>query len=318
MPANTQSRYPLPSGAYSDLETLLTSRFAARDLSLRQRKKALSQLAGPNKTRFRGRGIEFEEVRTYQPGDDIRTIDWRVTARSGGAYTKMFREERERPLLLFIDLRQPMFFGSHQCFKSVTAAYVGALLAWTGLNDGDRIGALLITNQSTHEVRPRRSKTNVLAVLRQILVHQQQLHRDSGIGLDSGVSFANALGDLRRITHPGSAIYMISDFAGFQHGSVRKHLFQLSRHNEITALRVHDPLESELPAAGIYTISNGQQQQRIDTAATSLRHQFQQRAENRRQSLQQTFNKVGIPVLDISTDDSPVMVLRRYLGNGKK
>ena len=127
-------------GAYISQAELINARFAAKDIKLHQRRKALSLLAGPNKTNFRGRGLDFEEVRAYQAGDDIRTIDWRVTARTGKAYTKLFQEERERPVLIVSDQRQPMFFGSQHCFKSVSACYLSALLAWSGLNNGDRVG----------------------------------------------------------------------------------------------------------------------------------------------------------------------------------
>ena len=136
-------------GAYIELDDLISARFLAKDLNLRHRRKALSLLAGPNKTNFRGRGIDFEEVRAYQAGDDIRTIDWRVTARSGKPHTKLFSEERERPLLVVNDQRQDMFFGSQHCFKSTLACYLGALLAWSGLNQGDRVGGLNLCANTT-------------------------------------------------------------------------------------------------------------------------------------------------------------------------
>ena len=115
-------------GAYLELNELIALRFPAKQLKLGRKKRALSNLAGPNKTNFRGRGIDFEEVRRYQPGDDIRTIDWRVTARTGSAHTKLFREERERPVLVVVDQRSSMFFGSSHCFKSVLAGQLAACL----------------------------------------------------------------------------------------------------------------------------------------------------------------------------------------------
>ena len=116
----------LPQGAYCQLENLLGSRFIAGDLKLGKLRPARSLLAGSERTRYRGRGMDFEEVRLYQPGDDIRSIDWRVTARTQVPHTKLYREERERPIFVLVDQRSPMFFGSKRCFKSVLAAYLAA------------------------------------------------------------------------------------------------------------------------------------------------------------------------------------------------
>ncbi|HSB97975.1 MAG TPA: DUF58 domain-containing protein, partial [Spongiibacteraceae bacterium] len=133
-------------GAYCDLAELTAARLAADGLGLQSLKRAHSPLFGELRANLRGRGLEFEEVRSYQAGDDVRNIDWRVTARTGRPFTKLFREERERPSLLVIDQRQPMFFGSRTCFKAKLAAYYGALLAWAALQQGDRIGGLIIGN----------------------------------------------------------------------------------------------------------------------------------------------------------------------------
>ncbi|MGK0499998.1 MAG: hypothetical protein ACJAYG_001643, partial [Oceanicoccus sp.] len=226
----------LISGAYIDLDDLIRARFAAKDLKLTQRRKALSLLAGPNKTNFRGRGIDFEEVRAYQAGDDIRSIDWRVTARSGKPYTKLFQEERERPVLVVTDQRQSMFFGSQQCFKSVTACYLSALIAWAGLQNNDRVGGLVFGNNQHREIRPRRNRQSVLAFMQALLEFNQQLNRDSGLHLNAASELEQALVELRRIARPGSALYIISDFAGFADERVQKQLHQLSRHCEVTAL----------------------------------------------------------------------------------
>ncbi len=161
-------------GAYAELEDLIALRFPARQLRLARRNRALSVLAGPNKSNFRGRGIDFEEVRSYQPGDDIRSIDWRVTARTGSAHTKLFREERERPVLVAVDQRSSMFFGSSHCFKSVLAAQLASLLAWSALDGGDRVGGLVFNDAGHREIRPRRSRKTVLALLSQVAEYNQR------------------------------------------------------------------------------------------------------------------------------------------------
>ena len=156
-------------GAYSDLADLIALRFPARQLKLTRRNRALNALAGPNKSNFRGRGIDFEEVRNYQAGDDIRTIDWRVTARTGAAHTKLFREERERPVLVVVDQRNGMFFGSRHCFKSVLAAQLASLVAWSALDSGDRVGGLVFNGREHRDIRPRRSRRTALALLSQVV-----------------------------------------------------------------------------------------------------------------------------------------------------
>ncbi len=304
-----------PSGAYTTLEELINARFVAGDINLQQRRKALSLLAGPNKTNFRGRGLDFEEVRAYQAGDDIRTIDWRVTARSGKAYTKLFREERERPLLIVTDQRQPMFFGSQHCFKSVTACYLSALIAWAGLKNNDRVGGLVFGNDSHQEIRPRRSRQSVLSLCHQLLEFNQALNKHSGVNLEEGETLEQSLIELRRIARPGSTLFLIGDFAGLQQGESEKHLYQLSRHCEITALFVYDPLEQHLPRAGQYTITNGEQRHQIYTGSKRARQDYRQHFEEKKHHLSQQFGRLGIPMINISTEDSPLAVLLQYYGN---
>jgi len=309
------------SGAFIELEGLLGARFFARELELQQRRRALSLLAGPNKTNFRGRGIDFEEVRAYQPGDDIRTIDWRVTARTGKAYTKLFQEERERPLLIMTDQRQPMFFGSQHCFKSVTACYVSALLAWSGLNNGDRVGGLVFGNAGQREIRPRRSRQSALAFMHLLMEYNQSLSQASSMQFDAAQHLEQSLMELRRIAKPGSAIYIVSDFAGYLESgndnntsAVAKHLYQLSRHCEITAIYISDPLERQLPPAGQYTVSDGQQRNTIHTGNANLRRRYHQHFEQCRLQLQQQLGMLGIPMLEIGTDQAPLQRLMQYYG----
>ncbi len=302
------------SGAYIDLDDMISARFSAKDLKLQQRRKALSLLAGPNKTNFRGRGIDFEEVRAYQAGDDIRTIDWRVTARSGKAYTKLFQEERERPMLVVTDQRQSMFFGSKTCFKSVMACYLGALIAWSGLQNSDRVGGLVFGNSRQQEIRPRRSRQSALALIHLMLEFNQALTKDSGLEVSSAQRLEESLIELRRIARPGSTIYIISDFAGFNDGDVLKHLHQLSRHCEITALYIYDPLEKQLPPPGQYTVTDGNQRSQIHTGSHIAQQNYMQHFEDKQQELKQQLGKLGIPLIEVSTEQAPLQHLLRYYG----
>ncbi|EEB78958.1 conserved hypothetical protein [marine gamma proteobacterium HTCC2148] len=299
-------------GAYASLDELISLRFPARQLKLARRNRALSALTGPNKSNFRGRGIDFEEVRSYQPGDDIRSIDWRVTARTGGAHTKLFREERERPVLLVVDQRPGMFFGSSHCFKSVLAAHLTSLLCWSALDSGDRVGGLVFDGKHHREVRPRRSRRTVLALLSQLESFNHALPVETAPDTDS---FADMLANLRRIAKPGSNIYLISDFQGADRESAHKHLFQLAQHTQVTALACTDPLEATLPRGGRYAVTDGQQRSELNTGSRLLRKEYSDSFNSAQQQLQQNMARLGIPVLQASTAEPPFSLLQTYYGD---
>ena len=304
------SRTSPPIGAYTELDELIRLRFGARDLKLGKQRKVFSQLIGPHQTRFRGRGIEFEEVRAYHPGDDIRSIDWRVTARSGKPHTKLFREERERPVMLLVDQSLSMFFGSRNCFKSVTAAHTAALLAWATLQNNDRVGGLVFNGTDHGEVRPKRSAKNVLQFLNSIDDFNHRLHRQlrpAEFGLDQ------ALEELRRITRPGANIFIISDFQRLSNDGL-KHLHLLSKHNDISAIRVFDPLEQDLPANGYYSVTNGEQRFALYTGDQKLRHRYHEIFEEKGDILVKLLGPMSIPLMSLSTLDSPLYYFRKLLG----
>jgi uncharacterized protein (DUF58 family) len=300
-------------GAYCELSALIEARYVAGKLDLSQRRRALSLLTGPNKTNFRGRGIDFEEVRNYQPGDDIRTIDWRVTARTGEAHTKIFREERERPVLVVADQRGDMFFGSKTCCKSVLAAHLTALICWSSLQNGDRVGGLVFNDQEHHEVRPRRSRRSVLALLNHLCDLNAQLPSETRA---HQVDITNVLIDLRRIAKPGSAIYIVSDFAGALDDTAMEHFYQLSRHMEITAIHCSDPLERALPDAGRYTVTDGVNRTDLATGAAALRDGFSHHFDSSLQALRSAYGKLGVPVIEARTEQAPLRLLQSYYSGG--
>lgn len=304
-------------GAYLELTELTAARLSAGGLAPHRRQRTLGQLLGDLRSSLRGRGLEFEEVRGYQAGDDVRNIDWRVTARAGRPFTKLFREERERPLLLVVDQRQPMFFGSHTCFKAKLAGYLGALLAWAGLQQGDRIGGLIFGNDGRHEIRPRRSRKTALLWLNALHDFNRRLRRDTHLAgsgdaaKDNAASLVAALADLRRIARPGSAIFIISDFAGAEDPQVRELLYSLARHCEITAVYVFDPLERELPPPALYMVTDGVQRTVLDSGARAVRARHRESFEQRRAALQQLLAGVGIPLVDAPTDQPPLAIFRQ-------
>jgi uncharacterized protein (DUF58 family) len=306
-------------GAYCSLPLLTSARFAADDLDLPSLLQAQSAVGGGHRARARGRGLEFEEVRAYQAGDDIRNIDWRVTARSGRPFTKLFREERERPLLLLVDQRQSMFFGSRTCFKSVTAAYLGALIAWAGLRGGDRIGGIVLGNDGNGDVRPRHTRATAMTWLQQLhdFNHRLDAHRAAAGATagNTGARLAAALMDLRRSARPGSAVIVISDFDGADDPRVGEQLHRLAQHNALLGLRVFDPLERELPPPARYTFTGGDSHARLtlDSGDQTLRAHHREHFAAQTRALNKLFGDLGTRPIEIATDAPPLAALTSAL-----
>ena len=306
--SNVNSQLFTPaSGAYSDINRLIRCRFAAKSLSLKPQRRALSNLAGPHKTHFRGRGIDFDEVRAYQPGDDIRSIDWRVTARSGKPHTKLYKEERERPVMIALDQRQNMFFGSRCCFKSVLATELAAYIAWAALAQNDRVGGAVFGAQH-HEVKAKRSHHNVLRLLQLADAANRELNRNSSIG----ESLQTALQQLNRIIKPGSAVFVISDFHDLDDAAI-KQLYLLSRHNDVTCLLTYDHMEQELPPPGMYALSDGKQRHTVDTKPVTSREAYREAFTQRLQELSLNLGRLGIVLVPVATHEAPMTVLQKHL-----
>lgn len=305
----------MAKGANTKLTNLIGLRFGAARLNLFARTRAQSALAGSVKSHFRGRGLDFEEVRHYQAGDDTRTIDWRVTARTGVAHTKLFREERERPVFVAIDQRRSMAFGSQHCFKSVQAAEVAALLSWAALRQSDRIGGLVFNDQQHEEVRPKRSKNAILQLLHQIDDFNNRLLSANPIDCSNQIN--DMAFELRQIARHGSAVFIISDFHGFNEAGV-KQLYQLKRHNDVTAIIISDPMEYQLPATGGSVLTDGERRFSINLSSKSLRKEFAEHAVKRHESLKQNLIQYGIPSIEVSTQDDAQKVLEQFYGKRKR
>ncbi|MBL1432944.1 MAG: DUF58 domain-containing protein [Gammaproteobacteria bacterium] len=305
----------MAKGANTQLTNLIGLRFGAARLNLFARTRAQSALAGSVESHFRGRGLDFEEVRHYQAGDDTRTIDWRVTARTGVAHTKLFREERERPVFVAIDQRRSMAFGSQHCFKSVQAAEVAALLSWAALRQSDRIGGLVFNDQQHEEVRPKRSKNAILQLLHQIDDFNNRLLSANPIDCSNQIN--DMAFELRQIARHGSAVFIISDFHGFNEAGV-KQLYQLKRHNDVTAIIISDPMEYQLPATGGSVLTDGERRFSINLSSKLLRKEFSEHAVKRHESLKQNLIQYGIPSIEISTQDDAQKVLEQFYGKRKR
>lgn len=259
---------------------------------------------------FRGRGMEFDESRPYQPGDDPRSIDWRVTARSTTAYTKLFREERERPVLVVVDLRSNMHFATRGCFKSVNASRAAALLAWAAHHRGDRLGGIIFGDTTHRELKPRLGRRAALRFVHQLAEHKDWTNRGA---VEGSEPFTQAMSSLRRVARPGSLVVVISDFIGFNRAA-QAYLSSVARHNEVLAVFMNDPLERRLPPPGRYRIVSPTDELAIDTYATAARRDYEHEFAARSHELEVFCHRYGVHLMPMSTDDDPVSTLQTALG----
>lgn len=254
----------------------------------------------------KGRGVEFEESRPYQPGDDVRNIDWRVTARTGRTHTKLFREERERPVLFSVDFRASMFFATRGAFKSVVAARTAALLAWSSHHHGDRVGGLLFSEDNHRELRPQRGKIAVLRLIRALV----EFARWRGpVAPPPVMPLSSPLARLRRVARPGSLVFVISDFRLMDEG-VERHLAQLARHNSVVLLAIHDPLEAELPPPGLYRLTDGERDALLDSADARVREHYREQYAGRVAQLHGLCRRYGLSFIPLQTNSDLTASLR--------
>lgn len=262
---------------------------------------------------FRGRGMEFDESRPYQPGDDPRSIDWRVTARSTTAYTKLFREERERPVLVMVDLRASMHFATQGCFKSVNASRAAALLAWAAHHRGDRLGGLIFGDTTHRELKPKLGRQAALRFVHQLAEHPDWGVRERPDGGDGEQQLTQAMSSLRRVARPGSLVVILSDFLGLSRAA-QSYLSSVARHNEVLALFLNDPIERELPPPGRYRLVTGDDEMAIDTYTKAARDDYRNEFETRSHELETFCHRYGIHLMPLSTGDDPVATLQTALG----
>jgi uncharacterized protein (DUF58 family) len=256
--------------------------------------------------------MDYQESRTYQAGDDVRNMDWRVTARTGEAHTKLYQEERERPVVLLLDLSPSMFFGTKGAFKSVLAARVAAYIAWATVTNGDRIGALLFKGGQHQELKPRgghRGALNLIRHLVQVCEPSQEIHpKLPADGLNS------ALQRLRRVARPGSLIFLISDFYAMNQ-ETGKQLLRLRRHNDLLAVQLADALELAPPPPGRYGITDGVQTGLLDTRGNEKQQAYRVWFERHHQAVRDLACQHALPLLRLSTNEPMSDALRLFLSN---
>lgn len=294
-------------------KTSLINLAAKRDLH--------GKMSGNYLARSKGRGMEFDEVRHYQNGDDIRAIDWRVTARTGITHTKIFREEVERPVLIATDLSSPMHFGSKLLFKSVQACHLAALVAWHAKDRGDRIGGIVFNQNKHSELKPRSRQQGVLHYLHTLC----DIHQNTSDFIGENTSDQNELnniqkifdencGRLRQLSKPGSLVYLITDGNHLSTEALR-HLSNISRHCELVVCLIVDPLEIELPSSNkkiSVSVTDGENKQQLLIGDKSQAEQYKNQASIITQHKEKLLSKAGARVLHYSAGEA----LETQLKNG--
>lgn len=305
------SSQPTP-GVYAKLEDLIALQYRAKGFSFLPRQPVHSILAGKHASRLRGRGLNFEEIRRYQPGDDVRQIDWKVTLRTRKTHCRVYTEEKERCVLLIVDQRLSMFFGSVRNMKSVTAAEAAALAAWRVVAQKDRVGALVFNDTRIEEIRPHRSRARVMQILNSLVGQNLALSISSGVRPNPGM-LNEALRRAARLATHDFLICVITDGAG-DNDETRDLMTRLGQHNDVLVGFVHDPLEIELPNAGPLIFSDGAGQMECDTGKRALREGYRDDFAKLRATKRQYLLHRETPVIPLSTAESVSDQLRNYLG----
>ena len=299
----------LPKGHKVSAERLIEGRHVAKSININAQSKALALLAGRRKIRQRGRGVDFEEVRLYAPGDDVRSIDWRVTARSGDPHTKLFQEDREQPIVLLVDLRSPMWFGSKNCFKTVLASHIASVLAWAGLDAGERVGGIAMTNSGLVEIKPQRSKRSVLRLLR---LMESAPSPSASPDEDAPDTWSVALSQLKSLSRPGARLMLISDFTDLlSETTVEKTFRDIVSHRQVVCFKITDPLDAELPPSGRYALTDGSKQIKIDTSMQRLRSAYKDDFEKSQAAVIDYLRRYQIPLVPVDTSENPNELLQR-------
>lgn len=302
--ATLVARQP-PSPVRVTLADLVRLRPAGESLHLTAPRVRVATEGG-HVSQYKGRGVEFDESRPYQPGDDLRTIDWRVTARTGKPHTKVFREERNRPVFVWLDLRRPMLFATRGEFKGVRAAEAAALVAWSAIANGDRLGGLVFSETEHHELRPALGARAALRLLQTIC--SESFWESPATAAATETDAERALLRLTRVARPGSLIFLFSDFRRLGADSDR-HLRQLAGHCDLLLVHVFDAVEAELPPPGRYRIESAGRSFSIETGSAAMRRRYEERFAARRAGLARLSRLPGIRMVDCPTEADPRTVL---------
>ncbi len=297
---------------YIDLASLVRLRYNARGFSYLPRQPVRSLLSGRKRSRLRGRGLDFDELRHYRPGDDIRTMDWRVTNRTGKPHVRVYTEERDRPVIVVVDQRLPMFFGSEKKMKSVVAAEIAALTAWRVLSTGDRVGAILFNDTHSLERKPTRSEKKIMNWFGDLVNMNNQLSVAPG-HQSNPAALTEALQLLERSISHDYLVVLISDFYGWNDESLGV-IRRIGQHNDIICSLIYDPLEQNISSAHSLIVSDGRYQLEIDPTEHSIGDRFEAKFNSSLAHVQDDLRRHNIPILPVDTVVPVTDQLRLKLG----
>ena len=271
-----------------------------RRIEIKTRRMVTDALAGEYHSIFKGRGMEFSEVREYQMGDDIRTIDWNVTSRTGTLHVKKFTEERELTVLLVLDVSGSSDFGTRAHFKREVAAEMGALLAFSAIKNNDRVGAIVFTSAVEMYIPPRKGRAHVLRVIRDLLYFEPK---------GKGTNLAHACEYLNRITRKRAVVFLLSDFMD---SKFEKPLRVAAKKHDLISIFISDPRESEFPPIGLVELQDAETGQKIllDISDRNAMAAYRETVEAHRTAQQAALASMGVDLIDIRTDvpyDKPLL-----------
>jgi uncharacterized protein (DUF58 family) len=287
-----------------------------RQLEIRTRRLVNDSLAGQYHSVFKGRGMDFDEVREYVPGDEVRTIDWNVTARTGHPFVKKFTEERELTMLLVVDVSASGNFGSAPQSKRELAAEIASVLAFSAIRNSDKVGLILYTDRVEEYIPPKKGRRHVLRLVREILFHQP---RGRGTDTVKALDFAN------HILHRRAIAFLISDFQSSEEPelaleNLRRAMRQTNRRHDLVALHIQDAREKTLPDVGVLAIQDAETDEvvELDTADPEIRRGFEQEVNERTQRLVRGFRAEAIDTLELDTALPYLPALQRFFKNRER
>lgn len=275
-------------------------------------KSLWSVMAGQHQSRRLGRGMDFSEVRQYQNGDDIRAIDWRVTARTGKPHTKLFTEEQQKPVVLYVDFCDSMHFGSTLMLKSIQAAHIASLITWLAFSNKDRVGAIINLGQEQIQLKPKGNLKSILALLQGMVDQQLTSFQSANNQHTSETDWANSLSRLNQLVQKGSEVVIISDFTKFR-PECESHFSRLKQHNTVRIVHISDPLEEgNTSFRGIETVTDYIQTRLLNFSSDTTRNGIKKSFDSHKDRLLLLCRKLGIPYTSLTTNTS---LLKQLIGN---
>lgn len=295
----------MQAGIYSNISDLLGFKFPVKRKKLAHQQTLISAKGGYHQAVRKGRGMSFTEVREYQPGDEIRHIDWKVTARTQKTHTKVFTEELEKPIICMTEQTPNLFFGSQERFKIVQALNISAIIGWLALNNGDKFGGQVFNNQQGIWNKPQQNHKSLLQFFQHALTLQSAIKSP----IDSlNTSWTSQLEQVKKQINSGNRIFLIGDFLN-QPVSFFQQLSHFRKRNQITLVHIFDALEKNLPKAGMLNFSNGFSKFRLDSNLVARQKDYQTAYEISWQALKSECGKLHIPVIEIDCAQNPVIEL---------